>query len=53
MGRAGQDLVGDGVILDISERTVNVHCDQAMKRLDVVNWAQAVARAIAAGMIAP
>lgn len=35
-------------ILGLSERTVNFHCDQAMKRLDVTNRAQAVARAVGA-----
>ena len=33
-------------ILGLSERTVNFHCDQAMKRLDVSNRAQAVAKAV-------
>ena len=33
-------------ILGLSERTVNFHCDQAMKRLDVTNRAQAVAKAV-------
>ena len=33
-------------ILGLSERTVNFHCDQAMKRLDVINRTQAVAKAI-------
>lgn len=41
------------VILAISERTVNFHCDQAIKRLDVVNRTQAVARAMTAALIAP
>jgi len=39
------------VILGLSERTVNFHCDQAMRRLDVINRTQAVARAIAEGLI--
>jgi DNA-binding NarL/FixJ family response regulator len=34
------------IILGLSERTVNFHCDQAMKRLDVSNRAQAVAKAV-------
>jgi DNA-binding NarL/FixJ family response regulator len=34
------------IILGLSERTVNFHCDQAMKRLDVTNRAQAVAKAV-------
>ncbi len=38
-------------ILKLSERTVNFHCDQAMKRLDVTNRTQAVARAVAHGLI--
>ncbi len=33
-------------ILGLSERTVNFHCDQAMKRLNVINRAQAVAKAV-------
>jgi DNA-binding NarL/FixJ family response regulator len=39
------------IILGVSERTVNFHCDQAMKRLDVINRTQAVATAIAQGLI--
>jgi DNA-binding NarL/FixJ family response regulator len=38
-------------ILGLSERTVNFHCDQAVKRLDVVNRTQAVAIAIGLGLI--
>ena len=34
------------LILELSERTVNFHCEQAMKRLDVMNRTQAVAKAI-------
>jgi DNA-binding NarL/FixJ family response regulator len=34
------------IILGLSERTVNFHCDQAMKRLEVSNRAQAVAKAV-------
>jgi DNA-binding NarL/FixJ family response regulator len=40
------------IILGISERTVNFHCEQAMKRLDVVRRTQAVATALAQGLIA-
>jgi DNA-binding NarL/FixJ family response regulator len=39
------------IILGLSERTVNFHCDQAMRRLDVINRTQAVAKAIAHGLI--
>jgi DNA-binding NarL/FixJ family response regulator len=39
------------IILGLSERTVNFHCEQAMKRLDVVNRTQAVAKALAEGLI--
>lgn len=39
------------IILGLSERTVNFHCDQAMKRLDVTNRTQAVATALAQGLI--
>ncbi len=39
------------IILGIRERTVNFHCDQAMKRLDVTNRTQAIAKAIAQGLI--
>ena len=39
------------IILGLSERTVNFHCDQAMKRLDVINRTQAVAKAMAYGLI--
>jgi DNA-binding NarL/FixJ family response regulator len=39
------------IILGIRERTVNFHCDQAMKRLGVINRIQAVARAMASGLI--
>ena len=40
-----------GIILGLTERTVNFHCDQAMKRLDVTNRTQAVAKAITARLI--
>jgi DNA-binding NarL/FixJ family response regulator len=40
------------IILGLRERTVNFHCDQAMKRLDVINRTQAVAKAVAYGLIA-
>jgi DNA-binding NarL/FixJ family response regulator len=33
-------------ILGLSERTVNFHCEQAMKRLNVINRPQAVAKAL-------
>jgi DNA-binding NarL/FixJ family response regulator len=39
------------IILGLRERTVNFHCDQAMKRLDVTNRTQAVAKAISLGLI--
>lgn len=39
------------VILGVRERTINFHCDQAIKRLDVTNRTQAVAKAIALGLI--
>jgi DNA-binding NarL/FixJ family response regulator len=39
------------IILGLSERTVNFHCDQAVKRLDVTNRTQAVAKAITARLI--
>jgi DNA-binding CsgD family transcriptional regulator len=39
------------IILGLSERTINFHCDKAMRRLDVINRTQAVAKAIAAGLI--
>ncbi|HTJ56572.1 MAG TPA: response regulator transcription factor [Devosiaceae bacterium] len=39
------------IILGLRERTVNFHCDEAMKRLDVNNRTQAVAEAIANGLI--
>jgi DNA-binding NarL/FixJ family response regulator len=38
-------------ILGLRERTVNFHCDQAMKRLDVTNRTQAVAKAVGEGLI--
>ncbi len=38
-------------ILGLSERTINFHCDQAIKRLDVINRTQAVAKAMAHGLI--
>jgi DNA-binding NarL/FixJ family response regulator len=40
------------IILGRSERTINFHCDQAMRRLDVVNRTQAVVKAITQGLIA-
>jgi DNA-binding NarL/FixJ family response regulator len=40
-----------GTILSLAERTVNFHCDQAMKRLDVNNRTQAVAKAITCRLI--
>lgn len=39
------------IILGLRERTVNFHCDQAMRRLDVINRTQAVVKAIAQGLI--
>jgi DNA-binding NarL/FixJ family response regulator len=39
-------------ILGLSERTVNFHCDQAMKRLNVINRAQAVAKAVSEQLLA-
>jgi len=39
-------------ILGLSERTVNFHCDQAMKRLNVFNRAQAVAKAVSEQLLA-
>jgi DNA-binding CsgD family transcriptional regulator len=42
-----------GLILGLSERTINFHCANAMRRLDVINRTQAVASALAAGMISP
>lgn len=39
------------MILGLSERTVNFHFDQAMKRLGVTNRTQAVAKAVAQGLI--
>jgi DNA-binding CsgD family transcriptional regulator len=39
------------IILGLSERTVNFHCDHAVKRLEVANRTQAVAKAIAHGLI--
>ena len=41
-----------GVILSLSERTINFHCDNAMRHLDVINHTQAVAKAVATGIIA-
>jgi DNA-binding CsgD family transcriptional regulator len=38
-------------ILGVSTRTVDFHCAQAMGRLDVMNRTQAVAKAIAEGLI--
>lgn len=40
-----------GMILNLSERTINFHCDNAMRRLDVINRTQAVAKAVATGVI--
>jgi DNA-binding CsgD family transcriptional regulator len=39
------------IILGLSARTVNFHCAQAMSRLDVTNRTQAVAKALAEGLI--
>ena len=39
------------IILGLSERTINFHCDNAMKRLDVINRTQAVAKAVHEGLI--
>lgn len=38
-------------ILRLTERTVNFHCERAMKRLGVANRTQAVAKAVAEGLI--
>jgi DNA-binding NarL/FixJ family response regulator len=40
------------MILGVRERTVNFHCDHAIRRLDVVNRTQAVAAAMAQRLIA-
>ncbi len=40
-----------GIILGLRERTVNFHCDQAMRRLDVMNRTQAVAKAMSLRLI--
>jgi DNA-binding response OmpR family regulator len=40
------------IILGLSSRTVNFHCDRATKRLDGVNRTQAVAKAVTQGLIA-
>jgi DNA-binding NarL/FixJ family response regulator len=39
------------LILGLSDRTINFHCDQAMRRLDVINRVQAVAKALSEGLI--
>ena len=39
------------VILGLTERTVNFHCNGAMKRLDVTNRTQAAVKAMAEGLI--
>jgi DNA-binding NarL/FixJ family response regulator len=39
------------IILNIRERTVNFHCDEAIKRLDVINRIQAVTKAMTYGLI--
>jgi DNA-binding NarL/FixJ family response regulator len=39
------------IIFGLSKRTVNFHCDGAMRRLDAVNRTQAVAQAIAQRLI--
>ena len=38
-------------ILGVSTRTIDFHCAQAMERLDVINRTQAVAKAVAGGLI--
>jgi DNA-binding NarL/FixJ family response regulator len=40
-----------GMILGLRERTVNFHCDQAMRRLDVMNRTQAVTKAMSLRLI--
>jgi DNA-binding NarL/FixJ family response regulator len=50
MGR-GKTSAGIAIILGLSDRTVNFHCDQAMKRLDAINRTQAVATAIWQGSV--
>ncbi len=40
------------IILGLSERTVNFHCDQAIKRLGVSNRTQAVAKAVSEQLLA-
>jgi DNA-binding NarL/FixJ family response regulator len=39
------------IIMGVRERTINFHCEQAVKRLEVTNRTQAVAKAIAHGLI--
>ena len=47
-GRTSSEIA---TILGLRERTVNFHCDQAMKRLNVTNRTQAVAKAVGEGLI--
>jgi DNA-binding NarL/FixJ family response regulator len=47
----GKTSLEIAIILGVRERTVNFHCDQAVRRLDVTNRTQAVAKAMALGLI--
>jgi DNA-binding CsgD family transcriptional regulator len=47
----GKTSAETAIILGLKERTINFHCDNAMKRLDVINRTQAVAKAVAEGII--
>jgi DNA-binding CsgD family transcriptional regulator len=47
----GKTSAETAIILALKERTINFHCDNAMKRLDVITRTQAVAKAVAEGII--
>jgi len=47
-GKSSADV---GEILGITERTVNWHIDNAIRKMDCVNRVQAVAKAVSLGLI--
>lgn len=49
--RAGKSYWETGQIMNISERTVKFHLQNAYRKLDVVNRSQAVARALSLGFL--
>jgi DNA-binding CsgD family transcriptional regulator len=48
----GKTSLEIAIVFSLRDRMETFHCDRAMRRLDVVNRTQAVAKAVAQGLIA-